>query len=180
MFRSEKTHMLFSPDVYDESYKDLLVYSKQTPPIVKRAKAQIFTYYQGIDKNFLVTFLTPSGTTPGIYYYQKILLVEFKKFRDKWVATKKPIEIVRKAIQGSCEHPDGSPEESWLYWGHKYKATISGYNYGQGETRFPKIRNPKLAGGGCKHIRAVMAALPFHAGIITKDLIKLRVFESIV
>jgi hypothetical protein len=183
IFKSQKTYSHFN-GVFDEGYKDLLSYSKQTPAIVKRAKAQIFTYYQGVDKNFVVTFMTPSGTTPGLYWIQKVELADFKKIRDKWVARKKPLEIVRMALQGrvkvSCNDPDGNEEPSWLYWGHKYKASISGYNYGTKEDRFPTIRNPKLAGGGCKHIRAVMEALPFHAGIITKDLTKLGVFESIL
>lgn len=180
-FRSIKTHKHFN-GVFDESYKDLLKYSKQTPEIVKRAKDQIFTYYQGIDKKMVVTFMTPSGTTPGLYWIQKVELVDLKSLIKKYGALKKPLQIVRLALQGrvkvSCNDPDGGDEPSWLYWGHKYKATQSGYNFGTKEDRFPEIRNPKLKGGGCKHVRAVMEALPFHAVIITKDLIKLGIFKQ--
>lgn len=165
--------------VFDESYKDLLRMSKQTPAIVKRAKEQIFTYYQGIDKKFVVTFMTPSGTTPGLYWIQKVELSDMKQLIRRFKSTKKPIDIVRMAIAGkikaSCNDPEGNDEPSWLYWGHKYKASVSGYNYGTEEDRFPEIRNPGLKGGGCKHIRAVMEALPFHAGIIAKDLKRLGV-----
>ena len=179
-FKSKKTYAHFN-GVFDEGYKDLLQYSKQTPAIVKRAKAQIFTYYQGVDKKFVVTFMTPSGTTPGLYWIQKVELADMKGILKKYGSIKKPLQLVRMALQGrvkvSCNDPDGNDEPSWLYWGHKYKASISGYNLGSKEDRYPEIRNPQLKGGGCKHIRAVMEALPFHAVIITKDLIKLGVFK---
>jgi hypothetical protein len=180
-FKSPKTHAHFE-GVFDETYKDLLKYSKQTPELVKRAKTQIFTYYQGVDRKFVITFMTPSGTTPGLYWIQKIELADMKAIIKKYGKIKKPLELVRLAMAGrvktSCNDPDGNDEPSWLYWGHKYKADISGYNYGTGEKRFPEIRNPQLKGGGCKHVRAVMEALPFHAGKITQDLKKLKVFPK--
>lgn len=179
-FKSKKTYLHFN-GVFDESYKQLIEYSKQTPAIVKRAKEQIFTYYQGVDKKFVVTFMTPSGTTPGLYWIQKVELADLKDLIKKY-KSKKPLSLVRLALKGrvrvSCNDPDGNSEPSWLYWGHKYKATQSGYNYGKGEDRYPEIRNPQLKGGGCKHIRAVMSTLPFHANRITQDLKKLGVFNS--
>lgn len=179
-FISEKTYNHFNQTIIaDETYKGLLTLSKQTPKIVERSKKQIFSYYQNTNKKGLVSFITPSGTQPGIYYKQSVLLVDLEHLIEKFKDKKKPLDIVKLALLGrvkvNCTFPDGRDESSWLYWGHKYKATVSGYNYGTSEDRFPKIRNPKLEGGGCKHLRAVMGALPFHANIITKDLIKLRV-----
>ena len=181
-FLSEKTHSHFyGVFIKDETYRDLISYSKQTPKIVSRSKSQIFTYYQSTAKEGIVRFLCPSGTTPGLYWYQNVQLFDLplliKKFKEK----KKPLDIVKLALQGKikvdCTDPSGKDEPSWLYFGHKYKATVGAYNYGTSEYRFPIIRNPKLEGGGCKHVRAVMGALPFHAGIIAKDLIKLGAFE---
>jgi hypothetical protein len=179
-FLSIKTYNHFK-SISDETYKDLISYAKTTPEIVERAKKQIFTYYQGVDKEGIVRFITPSGTTPGLYYTQFIQLVELPLLIKKFKNSKKNLDIVKLALQGrikmSCQFPNGKKENSWLYWGHKYKASVSGYNYGDGEDRFPKIRNPKLKGGGCKHLRAVLASLPFHATIITKDLDKQGAFD---
>jgi hypothetical protein len=174
VFRSQLTLNHFA--LNDETSRDLIRYAKQTPEIVIRAKKQILTYYQGVTKEGIIKFMTPSGTTPGLYWLQEVELSDLRWLIKKYEGKKKPLEIVRIALQGSikttCNDPDGNSEPSWLFFGHKYKATVSGYNLGTPENRFPKVRNPTLAGGGCKHVRAVMEALPFHAGIITKDLIK--------
>lgn len=42
------------------------------------------------------------------------------------------------------------------YW-FRYIATIGGFNAGRAETGYPKIRNPKLFGVGCKHVLRVMS-----------------------
>lgn len=180
MYRSEKTYQHFA--IQDENYRDLLEYSRQTPKVVARSKKQIFTYYQGVSKDGLIKFMTPSGTNPGLYWMQTIQMVDFKKQAKKYKDVKKPVEIVRLLINSgnikvTCNAPDGKDEPSWLFWGHKYKATLQGYNYGAGETRYPVIRNPKLQGGGCKHVRAVMGALPFHITKIAKDLKSTGVFD---
>lgn len=41
------------------------------------------------------------------------------------------------------------------FW-YRYIATVGKYNYGRGETGFPKIRNPNLKGVACKHVLRVM------------------------
>lgn len=183
-FRSEKTYKHFNtvaPEAHDAGYKGLLKQSKQTPKFVVRSKKQIFTYYQSTDKNGVVEFITPSGTTPGVWWRQRIKLEDLdsllKKYKDKW----KPKQIVAKAIQGKlkvqCNDPAGGDEPSWLYWGFKYKASIQGYNLGKKEDRKPDIRNPRLKGSTCKHLIAAMQNLPFHTGVIVKDLTKTGVFE---
>ncbi len=52
----------------------------------------------------------------------------------------------------------------WRFW-LAYLATIGGYNAGHPETAFPKIRNPELAGVGCKHILRVMQSILKSASI---------------
>jgi hypothetical protein len=44
------------------------------------------------------------------------------------------------------------------YW-FRYIATIGQFNSGRDETGYPKIRNPKLIGVGCKHVLRVMQQL---------------------
>jgi hypothetical protein len=179
VFNSYKTEHYFRglrlrKPKHDESYKDLLELSKQTPEYIQRARTQIFTYYQGVDKSGVIRFMTPSGTTPGLYWIQTLLLKDLKRIVKVHKNKKKPIELVRLALKGnisvSCNAPDGEEEPSWVYHGFQYKATQSGYNLGRDENRFPEIRNPKLKGSVCKHLRAVLAALPFHVAIITRDL----------
>ena len=181
-FISEKTrlHYASSHPILDVGYKKLIEQAKQLPKFVLRGKSQIFTYYQSVDKNCIVTFITPSGTTPGVYWVQKVQLLDLPKLWKQYNGKKKPLDVVRMALNGnvklSCKGSDGKDEPSFLYYGFKYLATIKGYNLGGGEDRFPKIRNPRLKGSMCKHLRMVVETLIFHNTIITKDLTKLNFF----
>lgn len=109
--------MYFGSLLMDENYKELIQQATQLPAFVQRSKKQIFTYYQNIDKNGVLTFMTPSGTTPGKFWMQKVQLTELPTLLKKYGKMKQPLDIVKLAIKGklkvSCDDSEGNPEPSW-------------------------------------------------------------------
>ena len=124
--------------------------------------------YLGIEED-TVTFECNSYTTPGVRYQQSIRLVDLPKLIQTQRGVKRPIDIVRAAIQGNLEVHCTDP--SWLYWGFKYIGTRDKYSI-EKEPRYPKVRNPELKGSVCKHLDAALYVLPFWAPEITGDLKK--------
>lgn len=57
----------------------------------------------------------------------------------------------------------------WRYW-YSYLATVGNYTAGYRESGFPKIRNPRLVGLGCKHI--LRACTNLHAGMYRPFIIR--------
>lgn len=180
IFRSDKVRQTLEA-FNDAGYKQLLKMSKQTPAYVKRSKTQIIANYQKTDPDGTVEYITPSGTSPGVFYRQRVLLADLKKLIKKYKNKKKPREIVSLAIKGnikvSCNDPIENLEPSWLYQGFIYKATAMKYNQGKPENRFPDVRNPKLKGSLCKHLIQVLTVLPFSAAKITSDLVAAGLFQ---
>lgn len=180
VFKSDK---MFKALEYfqDKGYKDLLKMTKQTPAYVRRSKEQIIAQYQSTDQNGVIELITPSGTTPGVFYRQRVQLVDLPILLKKYKNKKKPKAIVSLAIKGnikvSCNDPMEQVEPSFLYYGFLYKATVGGWNFGNNEDRFPEIRNPKLKGALCKHLIQVLKVLPFLTTKITSDLVKAGMFS---
>ncbi len=149
--------------MFDETVKQVRTRTKQQPQIVKRADKQIVVYFKGVLKDGTLKYVTPSGTTPGLFWNQRVKLKDLKKYiRDTSMTD---VKKVRAALTGNiavhCDDP------SFKFWGYQYIGTINGYSIKK-ETRFPIIRNPKLRGGLCKHLEAVLRVLPFHATKIVK------------
>ncbi len=144
------------------------------PTIKERAKKQIKAYYKGTTKKGVLTFVTPSGTTPGKFWTSQIFLSNLDKLVKKYKDVRTPREITNLAIAGDLQCNCNCP--AFLFWGFKYKAWVKGYGF-QSEQRFPKIRNPKLQGSVCKHLEQVLATLPFYLSDITRDLKDKGVFN---
>lgn len=106
-----------------------------------------------------ITFPPPGHTRQEVY----VALDEFWEMYEENETSPKKITlasllnlvIMHGNIRIYCTCP------SWLYGGYKYMATELDYAYKEVETRFPKIKNPKLLGTLCKHAFVVVKALPY-------------------
>lgn len=137
----------------------------------QRAK-KLTTKYAGVtNANGWIKFVTNSQYTPGIKYTQYIKLAEagdmkyFKEFNKK--------DIIRLFLSGDlkvhCTCPD-----------FRYRQKYMAYNLGYGifkETRFPKIRNPRLEGSVCKHLICVLSVVGTNWTSIAKDMKKTKFFK---
>lgn len=175
VFQSPKTYEFLGIPTYDESFADLRRQAPGFPNIRQRSKEQISSFYIGTDKRNIITFVSPSGTSPGKNWTQRLQMLDLPKLIKKFKGKKTPREIVNLAVKGDIKVFCNDP--SFLYWGWKYKAFVNGYGLLK-ETRFPKIRNPQLKGTTCKHLDNALLTLPFHVGDITRDLKKLGKFEE--
>ena len=116
-------------------------------------------------------FNVHSGTKDGKWYFVTIqftnvlsLLDKIARNRRLWDASKLHVNYDKLAneflrlceIKLDCECP------AQLYWGKAFILSLDKYDakYGEPERRMPKIRNPKQYGAFCKHIQALMQALP--------------------
>ena len=150
------------------TYKDLRRRAPNYLNVRDKSKHTPGVSYRGIEDD-IVEFETPSHTEPGKTYQQYVKLLDLNKLIQTNGGVKRPIDIVREALQGDIEVHCTDP--SWLYWGFKYIGTQDKYSIDP-ETRHPNVRNPKLEGSICKHLDAVLYVLPFHASEITRDLRK--------
>lgn len=132
-----------------------------------RAKAQLTSNKTDTTTTGIVRFSTPSGTGGPRVWKQKVKMVHFRKLYKKYKDSKPLRWIVNQSLKRDVVLDCNCP--AYLYWGWKYKATQQGYALHE-ETRFPKIRNPKLKGSVCKHLENVLLTLPFLESEITKDL----------
>jgi len=106
-------------------------------------------------QNGRVRFITNSGTDSDVTRHH--VIVEFLDYGIEAASgasdPRKAAMRMRKGylkIECDCG--------KWRYW-LRYIATIGGFNAGRNETGYPKIRNPKLQGIGCKHIVRVASEI---------------------
>jgi hypothetical protein len=104
------------------------------------------------DKELL--FKTESATTRGKIWTQKLIVKDLSVLAEGLSPMALQNLIRESALEIHCDCP------AFLYWGYQYKAWTRGYGI-EVETRFPKIRNPKLQGYVCKHLYNVMEIYPF-------------------
>lgn len=153
----------------EKTYKDLRRDAPNYLRVRDKSKKTPGSRYQYIDENNVIHFITPSHTKPGVTYEQKVKLLDLEELINTQSGIRKPIEIVRMAIEGDIEVNCTDP--SWLYWGWKYMGTKDKYAL-EPEPRYPKVRNPNLKGSVCKHLDNVLFILPFQSMSIVKDLRK--------
>lgn len=112
-------------------------------------------------------FKVPSGTKSGAWYEVIISFQDPAKLlkvlcNDRRVWTRGKIDreklaysfLERADVKISCNCP------AQLYWGGAYILTKKRAKFGRPENRPPKIRNSRQYGAHCKHIEAVVKALP--------------------
>jgi len=130
---------------------------------------QIRVRYSGLLADGTVKFTTPSGTVSGRFWEQRVKLADFEKIRERNKFRWKPLEIVRQSLLGDVRVFCSCP--AFLYWGYRYIAWKHGFGLRR-ETRKPTTRNPHLHGSVCKHLEAVLKAIPFNAGDSTRGMKK--------
>lgn len=135
---------------------------------------------QGIDKDKW-TFTVHSGTEEDLWYDVVVRWKNVEKDverlvsdRRNWTKDKKRADLKKVAAKlfqsGNVELECTCPAD--LYWGKHYIRSQDKYQakYGDPETRYPEVRNPKLYGAYCKHIQVLMRTLPFYKSTIANWL----------
>lgn len=161
--------------LYEETAKQL---KRSTwTRVARRVKTQnITTKFEGVEKNGDILFSTNSGTTKGKRWHQRIRFKDLKEgiqiLYDDPTLTQK--QIINLVVSGDllvhCDDPSFK-----YYW--SYKAWVQGYGIRK-ETRYPKVRNPKLTGGVCKHLYAVLSILPFYINTIVGEYKRLGILPK--
>lgn len=153
----------------EKTYKDLMANAPDFLNVRQKSRAASqIPKYLGVHGD-TVKWKIESYTKEGITYNQDVRLMDLKELTDNRNGLQKPIDVVRKAIQGNIEVHCTDP--SWKYWGFQYIGTRDQYAI-EPETRSPDIRNPQKKGSICKHLDAVLYVLPFWSSRITSDLKK--------
>lgn len=128
--------------------------------------------FDGMNRNGF-TFRIHSGTKDDVWYDAKLKFINFKDSLEKavnqggvWNKDKTKIDHRKLAkhmfkvvdVQLKCQCP------AFLYWGKAWILSQPKYNAKTPppENRPPDIRNPKRFGAYCKHLEALMKALPFY------------------
>jgi len=142
-----------------------------------RQKSQhIKATYLGVDKRTGdLLFKTNSGTTPGKFWHQRVRLLDLPTARDLAAVdgSISDMKIINLAIFGDIALHCDDPSFRY-YW--SYIAFQLGYGLRR-ESRFPKIRNPRLEGSICKHLVAVLKKMPLLIPKIVSDLRKAGLFN---
>lgn len=121
----------------------------------KRAQSQIRQAVPMSASNGRVRFVTSAGPDSKVSRHH--VTVEFMSFGASVSAgSKTPLQAAgwlrKQPLKFDCDC------ERHTFW-FRYVSTIGGFNAGRAETGFPKIRNPRLTGVGCKHVLRVMAEI---------------------
>lgn len=120
-----------------------------------RAQSQIRHAVPASASNGRVRFVTSAGPDSKVSRHH--VTVEFMSYGAAVSAgTKTPLQAAnwlrKQPLKFDCDC------ERHTFW-FRYVSTIGGFNAGRAETGFPKIRNPRLTGVGCKHVLRVMAEI---------------------
>lgn len=157
--------------VFEDTWKQL--YKRMDKPRLGRSKKLHCEYAGILPSKGWIKFWTESQYTRGKYYYQYIQLLDMKDIEAVKEYSKK--DVVRLMLAGDisvfCSCPD------FLYRGFKYMGKKQGYGMYK-ETRFPKIRNPRLEGSVCKHLGVVLSVYMTNWLKIYSDMIKSPYFVS--
>lgn len=127
----------------------------QSLPIDRaRANEQIRTAVVVKAQGGVLHFVTNAG--PASDAVRHHVYVEFPTFKAIAAQGQKADKLARGMLDGplrlSC---DCGRARFWL----DFVQTIGGFKYGPPQNSFPKIRNPRLVGVGCKHVLRVMQAV---------------------
>lgn len=122
---------------------------------IQRAQTEIPTVFAARqEKDGVVRFRT--NASPQSKDTHHFVSVQFLDFQAALNAGKSDNRLAEQVLKGAVKFDCDCGRHR--YW-YRYIATIGGFAYGKPETAFPKIRNPELAGLGCKHVIRVMHTL---------------------
>ena len=101
-------------------------------------------------------------------YFQKVQIPSLKYISRLKGTDKEKVEIAMDDdVKVFCSCPD------FLYSGQKYIAWQTDYGTDK-ENRPPKIRNPKLDGSVCKHLKYLLSSLDNYSTNVTEDMAEAR------
>jgi len=151
---------------YDELTRQDLV-SDTENKVKKRSNFVGAPKYIGITKDYTVKLHVRSATKYTHSYVVSINLTEYADIADDEDMTVKDKVLLSLAgdLKIGCECP------AFLYWGYKYITTELDVNAIDPESRFPKIRNPKLDGVMCKHCYKAITKFGSLWSSIAKDIL---------
>lgn len=128
----------------------------------ERAQREIKVSVPSFANGSLVRFITNAGPDSDVSRHH--VLIDFLSFNAAVSAgartPKQTANWLRKQpLKFDC---DCGRHRFW----YRYISTIGGFNSGRPETGFPKIRNPRLVGVGCKHVLRTMAEIESSGSVL--------------
>lgn len=97
-----------------------------------------------------------TNASPGSDVLRHQVTVDFPAFKAYAASPNDPFKLARAMLDGPLRFDcDCGRHRYWF----RYIATKGGFAAGRPETGYPKIRNPNLAGVGCKHVLRTMQAV---------------------
>lgn len=124
-------------------------------------------------KNGCLLFKCRSGTVPGLWYDEKVRLLDLDRIIKKGGLTH--FQMVKKAVMGDIKVTCTCPAHR--YWGSAYRLTKL-----NAEETLTHLTEPEINLGIpsllCKHLDTVLFSLPFNVAKITKVLEKAGVFNK--
>lgn len=129
----------------------------------ERANAQIRTAVVVRAHAGTLHFVTNAGPDSEVTRHH--VHVEFPAFKAYAASPAKAPQLARAMLDGPLKFScDCGRARFWF----DYIATIGGFKHGKQQPNYPKIRNPKLVGVGCKHALRVMQAVMRDANVRAK------------
>ena len=134
--------------------KDILRLSRNID--IKRANSEIHWAIPLSMRNWVMSIKTQASTKYGATKHD--VKVQFLDYKSAVVQTgvKKPLQLAKEVATGKIKYDCDCGRHR--YW-YRFIADTGGWAFGVKETRFPKIRNPRLTGIACKHIVRVAKEL---------------------
>ncbi len=129
----------------------------------QRSNAQIRTAVVVKAQAGLLHFITnASADSDAIRHH---VHVEFPAFKAFAASPNDPKKLARPMLNGPLKFDCDCGRHR--YW-YRFIATKGGFAAGRPETGYPKIRNARLVGVGCKHVLRVMQAVLKDPNVLTK------------
>lgn len=125
-----------------------------------RANREIRTAVVVKAQGGMMHFVTNAGPDSDVLRHH--VHVEFPAFKAYAAQGQKPDKLARSMLDGPLKYSCDCGRARFWY---DYIATIGGFKSGPQQPNFPKIRNPKLVGVGCKHALRVMQAVMKDANV---------------
>ena len=123
--------------------------------------------------NGVVRFIT--NASPESQRKSHTVVVEFLGFNyalNKVLANsgndKEILKAVKEMTKGYLKFNCDCGRHQYFF---RYLATVGNWNHGQGETGYPKIRNPNMKGVACKHVLRVMSDI-VNSGVVQRFLVQ--------
>lgn len=124
---------------------------------IKRANNQIQLASVFKRRADVIYFITNAGIgSKDTHHYVTVQLLSYPQLLLGRTKAPSVVDTKKAVVDGKVRFDCDCGRHR--YW-YRYVATISKYNFGVDENRYPSTRNPKLTGVACKHVLRVMKYL---------------------